>query len=93
MPDSIGKIADSAYARRLLAARPELGLELAAPAPFTREEMAAALAGAGGDDALAAARERLGFTTHTPVPAGNETYGRDEVLHVLGELAAETGDP
>ena len=26
------------------------------------------------------------FTTHTPVPAGNETYGRDEVLTVLGRL-------
>jgi glutamate-ammonia-ligase adenylyltransferase len=50
MPDSIGKIADSVYARRLLAARPELAAELAAPAPFTREEMAAALAGAAGDD-------------------------------------------
>ncbi len=42
-------------------------------------------------DALAAARERLVFTTHTPVPAGNETYGADELWSVLGELPGELG--
>lgn len=31
------------------------------------------------------------FTTHTPVPAGNETYSADEILPVLGRLAAATG--
>jgi glycogen phosphorylase len=41
---------------------------------------------------VAAVRERIVFTTHTPVPAGNETYGRDEVLRVLGRLADATGD-
>ena len=55
-----------------------------------REEQAS---GAQWDEAWRAVVEQLVFTTHTPVPAGNETYGRDEVLHVLGELAAETGDP
>jgi glutamate-ammonia-ligase adenylyltransferase len=50
MPEPIEKIADSAYARRLLAAQPGLASDIAAPAPFNREEMAAALAGAERDD-------------------------------------------
>ena len=55
-----------------------------------REEQAL---GASWDEAWATVVEQIVFTTHTPVPAGNETYGRDEVLHMLGTLAAETGDP
>jgi glutamate-ammonia-ligase adenylyltransferase len=43
-------MSDSGYARRLLAAHPELAREVAAPAAFTRAEMAAALAGAERDD-------------------------------------------
>ena len=31
------------------------------------------------------------FTPHPPVPAGNETYSADEILLVLGRLAAATG--
>ena len=50
-------------------------------------------AGAAWDDAWPAVRQRLVFTTHTPVPAGNETYGRDEMLGVLGRIAEATGDP
>ena len=50
MPDPIGKVSDSGYARRLLAAQPELAAEIAAPAQFSRAEMAAALAGAEHDD-------------------------------------------
>jgi glutamate-ammonia-ligase adenylyltransferase len=50
MPDPIGKISDSGIARRLLAAHPGLAAEIAAPAPFSRDEMAAALAGAERDD-------------------------------------------
>lgn len=49
---------------------------------------------AGGrslDAALAAARERTVFTTHTPVPAGNDTYPVEMVHHVLGGLFAELG--
>jgi starch phosphorylase len=53
---------------------------------------AARSAGASWDEAWAAARDRLVFTTHTPVPAGNETYGRDEILAVLGRFAESTGD-
>jgi len=40
-------------------------------------------------DALERARESFVFTTHTPVPAGNETYGREEMLSVLGRLFYE----
>src|SRR4051812_30215546 len=46
-------------------------------------------AGAGFHDALEAARRRTVFTTHTPVPAGNDTYPGDLVAGVLGRLAAE----
>ncbi|MEI8325991.1 MAG: alpha-glucan family phosphorylase [Betaproteobacteria bacterium] len=37
-------------------------------------------------------REQVVFTTHTPVPAGNETYGRDELLSTLGCVADLTQD-
>jgi starch phosphorylase len=37
--------------------------------------------------ALARGRERFVFTTHTPVPAGNETYSRGELFDVLGRVA------
>jgi starch phosphorylase len=41
--------------------------------------------------ALAAVRERFTFTTHTPVPAGNETYEREELLSVLGRVPVTLG--
>jgi len=44
------------------------------------------------DHAWASVRQRVVFTTHTPVPAGNETYGRDEVLRTLGRVADLVGD-
>ncbi|MDJ0846997.1 MAG: alpha-glucan family phosphorylase [Myxococcota bacterium] len=47
--------------------------------------------GASFDDALEAARERTVFTTHTPVPAGNETYSADEVRRVLGGFESRLG--
>src|SRR5574341_1375615 len=50
MPEPIGKIALSRYAERALAARPELAAELDAAAPFSRDEIAAALADVAGDD-------------------------------------------
>jgi starch phosphorylase len=45
--------------------------------------------GVGRDlkDAIARGRDSFVFTTHTPVPAGNETYSREEVLNVLGQLS------
>ncbi|HME69812.1 MAG TPA: alpha-glucan family phosphorylase, partial [Myxococcota bacterium] len=50
-------------------------------------------AGAAREDALDAARERLVFTTHTPVAAGNETYAADELWRVLGDLPDDLGLP
>ncbi len=50
------------------------------------------LAGAGPKNtaaALEAGRERVVFTTHTPVPAGNDTYPIETIVHVLGGVFAE----
>lgn len=62
----------------------------AAPAAL---ELAAQLVSAGADldGALAGVRERLVFTTHTPVEAGNETYDGAQVLHAVPDLAAQLG--
>jgi starch phosphorylase len=48
-------------------------------------------AGAAFEDALAEVRERVVFTTHTPVPAGNETYDPDEFLAAFGDLPGRLG--
>ena len=48
--------------------------------------------GVGDDEAWQRVREQVVFTTHTPVPAGNETYTRDEVLGMLGRVADDFGD-
>ncbi|HEU0055772.1 MAG TPA: alpha-glucan family phosphorylase, partial [Gaiella sp.] len=45
-------------------------------------------AGTPADDALAAARDRCVFTTHTPVPAGNETYETSSFLEAFADLPA-----
>jgi starch phosphorylase len=42
-------------------------------------------------DGIAAARTRTIFTTHTPVPAGNDTYPAEQVSEALGGLAAAIG--
>lgn len=44
------------------------------------------------DEVWQRVREQVVFTTHTPVPAGNETYQRAEVLGVLGRIADAVGD-
>ncbi len=50
-------------------------------------------AGAAFADALGQARERTVFTTHTPVPAGNDTYS-SELLHAaIGRLSDQLGVP
>jgi len=56
-------------------------------------ELAAARVATGTPfaDALADVRERVVFTTHTPVPAGNETYRREEFLGAFGDLPARLG--
>ena len=53
---------------------------------------ARAPAGYAADAPWQQTREQVVFTTHTPVPAGNETYGRGEVLGVLGRIADLVGD-
>jgi starch phosphorylase len=50
-------------------------------------------AGAPADVAWSEAHRRLVFTTHTPVPAGNETYDPQDAVRVLGDLFAGAGDP
>ena len=64
------------------------------PALAAVELGARAAPGASLDDALAAVRDRIVFTTHTPVTAGNETYSSEEFVAVLGRAAVELGfDP
>ncbi|MGH2858009.1 MAG: alpha-glucan family phosphorylase, partial [Solirubrobacteraceae bacterium] len=43
------------------------------------------------EQALMRARRRTVFTTHTPVPAGNDTYPAAEIESALGRLAAQLG--
>ncbi len=47
--------------------------------------------GAALDDALDAARALTVFTTHTPVPAGNDTYPPDQVRATVAGLIDELG--
>jgi starch phosphorylase len=62
-------------------------------AAFASLELARSLGGSV-QDGLAAARERTIFTTHTPVPAGNDTYPAEDVRQALAGIAAELGtDP
>jgi len=53
----------------------------------------AVAAGGAPAEALETARRRLVFTTHTPVPAGNETYPADVLSRVLGDLPEQLGLP
>ena len=57
-------------------------------------ELAAQQVEAGGEtfeQALAQVRERVVFTTHTPVPAGNETYPPEEFLQAFADLRGRLG--
>ena len=45
--------------------------------------------GEGPAQALTAAAARTVFTTHTPVPAGNDSYPADQVGQAIGRLAGE----
>jgi starch phosphorylase len=42
-------------------------------------------------DALERARSRTVFTTHTPVPAGNDSYPPDQIEAAVGRLAVQLG--
>ena len=54
-------------------------------------ELARDGSGSSLHEALTRARARTVFTTHTPVPAGNDTYPPDQVEAVVGRLAEELG--
>ena len=56
-------------------------------------ELAAAAVAAGRPfrEAFEAARQRTVFTTHTPVPAGNETYSAEEIMRVHPDLPQRLG--
>ncbi len=57
-------------------------------------ELAAGVDGESIDDRFAAVRDRTVFTTHTPVPAGNDTYPPELMADVLSGIAGELGvDP
>jgi starch phosphorylase len=71
-------------------------------AVFAGTEIIATLmeGGASFDAAWRATRERIVFTTHTPVPAGNETHPLSDLMRlragselVAGELRQLGGDP
>ena len=50
--------------------------------------------GCSVDEAFEAVRRRTVFTTHTPVPAGNDSYPADRIADALAGIAAELGaDP
>jgi starch phosphorylase len=57
-------------------------LELAAPALRAGESL---------ESALADARGRTVFTTHTPVPAGNDSYPADQMERAIGRVAQDLG--
>ncbi|MDQ6834968.1 MAG: alpha-glucan family phosphorylase, partial [Actinomycetota bacterium] len=54
-------------------------------------ELARTHNGEGVQRALDVARSRTVFTTHTPVPAGNDSYPSDQIESTVGHLAAELG--
>jgi starch phosphorylase len=59
-----------------------------APLELARPEVEAGVPLA---QALEAARARTVFTTHTPVPAGNDSYPREQAVAALQGLARELG--
>ncbi|MCW5660219.1 MAG: alpha-glucan family phosphorylase [Burkholderiaceae bacterium] len=61
------------------------------PALAVFELLARAQARASGDEAWQRVREQIVFTTHTPVPAGNEAYSAGEIQPMLGRIADLAG--
>jgi starch phosphorylase len=59
-----------------------------APLELARPEVEA---GVSLDQALASVRARTVFTTHTPVPAGNDSYPREQAMRAVQGLARELG--
>lgn len=62
------------------------------PAALTLEMVGRDLARAHSfSDACDRVRQRVVFTTHTPVPAGNETYSKEEILAVFPTMLRNLG--
>jgi glycogen phosphorylase len=61
-----------------------------APLELARGDSQDARAGSLAD-ALERARSRTVFTTHTPVPAGNDSYPPDQIEAAVGRLAVQLG--
>jgi glycogen phosphorylase len=59
-----------------------------APVELATEAVAA---GRPYEEAIEEIKARTVFTTHTPVPAGNETYSQKVILEVLGDVPAGLG--
>ena len=58
---------------------------------IARAQLHAAATGDSFEAALEAVRQRTVFTTHTPVPAGNEGYSQGEIEPVFGDFSREIG--
>ena len=99
-PDAAPRPVSAARRRRHARARGD-GDRPGAPAPqrgpcrVRRARARAAPDGAPGAPprrgARAGALSAIVFTTHTPVPAGNDTYPLDQLARVAGAFAAEAG--
>ena len=63
----------------------------AALAPLELGRVGVGDSGGGFTELLQRARVRTVFTTHTPVPAGNDTYAAAEIETALGRLAGQLG--
>ena len=59
----------------------------------SRERLRRLLSGRSFEEALDLLRQQTVFTTHTPVPAGNEGYSQQEVEPVLGDFIDDLGIP
>jgi glutamate-ammonia-ligase adenylyltransferase len=88
MPDPIGKIGLSRFARQALAAHPGLAAELEAAAPFARAEMAAALEGAArdGEEEIKLRLRRLRLRVLLRVMA-RDLAGRADLAEVCGTMS------
>jgi len=64
-----------------------------ARAPTPAQAQSPTQAPADEDAAWRRVRDRVVFTTHTPVAAGNETYPRHELLPMLSRVAELAGGP
>ena len=63
----------------------------AALAPISLAARYASNGNGDGEPPLEAARARTVFTTHTPVPAGNDSYTPEQIRQALAGLAGELG--